>query len=88
MTPNQSTAAPLDPRAVELATAAACAAAACKADDVCVYDLHVVSSFCDAFVVCHGTNRRQVTAIAQGVIDALRERGARPLGVEGLDAGR
>lgn len=81
-------AAPLDPAAAELAAAAARAAAARKAEDVCVYDLHVVSSFCDAFIVCHGTNRRQVTAIAQGVIDDLRARGVRPIGVEGMDAGR
>ncbi len=79
---------PLDPAAHDLAVAAARAAAARKAEDVCVYDLHVVSSFCDAFVVCHGTNRRQVTAIAQGVIDELRARGVRPMGVEGMDAGR
>ncbi len=83
-----SPAPPLDPAALELATAAARAAAARKAEDVCVYDLHVVSSFCDAFIVCHGTNRRQVTAIAQGVIDELKLRDVRPIGVEGMDAGR
>ena len=85
---SQAPHAPLDPAAADLAAAAARAAAARKAEDVCVYDLHVVSSFCDAFVVCHGTNRRQVTAIAQGVIDDLRARGVRPIGVEGMDAGR
>lgn len=79
---------PLDPSSLELATLAARAAAARKAEDVCVYDLHIVSSFCDAFIVCHGTNRRQVTAIAQGVIDELRAKNIRPLGVEGMDAGR
>lgn len=79
---------PLDPSSLALATAAARAAAARKAEDVVAYDLHVVSSFCDAFVVCHGTNRRQVSAIAQGVIDELRTLGARPVGVEGMDAGR
>ncbi|MSP54878.1 MAG: ribosome silencing factor [Myxococcales bacterium] len=82
------TATPIDPGAADLAAAAARAAAARKAEDVCVYDLHVVSSFCDAFIVCHGTNRRQVTAIAQGVIDDLRARGVRPTGVEGMEAGR
>ncbi len=79
---------PMDPASLELASAAARAAAARKAEDVAVYDLHIVSSFCDAFVVCHGTNRRQVSAIAQGVIDELRTLNVRPIGVEGMDAGR
>ena len=86
MTPSAPS--PLDSASLTLATAAARAAAARKAEDVVVYDLHVVSSFCDAFVVCHGTNRRQVSAIAQGVIDELRTHNVRPIGVEGLDAGR
>ncbi len=86
MTPSAPS--PLDSASLTLATAAARAAAARKAEDVVVYDLHVVSSFCDAFVVCHGTNRRQVSAIAQGVIDELRSHNVRPIGVEGMDAGR
>lgn len=50
--------------------------------------MSAISSYCDAFVICHGTNRRQVRAIAEGIQESLRERGVRPLGVEGMDASR
>jgi ribosome-associated protein len=39
-------------------------------------------------MICHGTNRRQVRAIAEGIVEDLRALGARPIGVEGLDASR
>lgn len=39
-------------------------------------------------MVCHASNRRQVRAIAEGVVEDLRKLGVRPLGVEGLDASR
>ncbi len=46
------------------------------------------SSYCDGFLICSGTNRRQVRAIAEGVVEELRRQGVRPIGVEGLDASR
>lgn len=46
------------------------------------------SSYCDGFLICSGTNRRQVRAIAEGVVEQLRAQGVRPIGVEGLDASR
>jgi ribosome-associated protein len=47
-----------------------------------------VASYCDGFVICSGTNRRHVRAIAEGIVDDLRKAGLRPVGVEGLDASR
>lgn len=47
-----------------------------------------MSTFCDVFMICHATNRRQVRAIAEGIVDDLRAHGERPIGVEGLDASR
>ena len=47
-----------------------------------------ISSYCDAFVVCNGSNRRQVRAIAEGVVDDLKALGARTTGLEGMDASR
>lgn len=47
-----------------------------------------VSSIGDYFLLCTGTNRRQVKAIAEGIVEALRAQGVRPLGVEGLQASR
>lgn len=51
-------------------------------------DLSGVASYCDGFLVCTGTNRRHVRAIAEGIVEELREQGRRPVGVEGLDASR
>lgn len=47
-----------------------------------------VSSICDYFLLCTGTNRRQVKAIAEGIVEALRAQGVRPLGIEGVQASR
>jgi ribosome-associated protein len=55
---------------------------------VTLLDLTGVASYCDGFVICSGTNRRQVRAIAEGIIEDLRAAGVRPVGVEGLDASR
>ena len=53
-----------------------------------VMDIHEVTSFADAFVLLSGRSDRQVRAIAESIIDALRKAGDDPLGVEGLDDGR
>lgn len=53
-----------------------------------VLDLSKVSTFCDRFLICHGTNRRQVRAIAEGIVADLRLQGQVPVGVEGLAASR
>jgi len=72
----------------ELAIAAAEAIAARKGEDIVILDMSGISSYCDAFVVCHATNRRQVRAIAEGVAEDLKARGQRTIGIEGLDASR
>ncbi len=51
-------------------------------------DLTNIASYCDGFVICSGTNRRQVRAIAEGIVSDLRLEGVTPIGVEGLDASR
>src|SRR5882757_71960 len=43
-----------------------------KAIDVVVLDLRKADGFTDFFVICTGTNQRQVNAIADGVQDTLR----------------
>lgn len=72
----------------ELAISAAKAAAARKAEGIVILDMRGVSSYCDAFVICHGTNRRQVRAIAEGIAEDLKAVGKRTIGIEGLDASR
>jgi ribosome-associated protein len=39
-------------------------------------------------VVCQANNRRQVRAIAEGIVEDLRAQGRRVVGLEGLEAAR
>lgn len=57
-----------------------------KAEDVRVRHLEPVTDFADYFVICSGSNERQVQAIADAVERRLREEGVRPLHVEGYTA--
>ncbi len=56
-----------------------------KAFDLTVLDLRKAGGFTDYFVICSGANTRQVRAIADAVVDALREQGIKPAHVEGHD---
>ena len=68
-------------------TAAIAAALDKKAEQLVVLDLTKSSAFTDFFVICTGTNRRQVQAIADAVQDAVARRGTRPALVEGYERG-
>lgn len=59
-----------------------------KAVDVKVLRLGEVSDFTDYFLICSGTNERQVQAIADRVEDRLREERVRPLHIEGYNRGQ
>ena len=56
-----------------------------KAQDVVVLDLRQTPAFTDFFVLCSGTNPRQVKAIADAVEETLRAAKVRPAHVEGYD---
>jgi ribosome-associated protein len=57
-----------------------------KAEDVVVLDLRKTGGFTDYFVICTGTNARQMTAIADSVQDTLRQSlDQRPALAEGVD---
>jgi len=56
-----------------------------KAFDITVLDLRKAGGFTDYFVICSGANSRQVRAIADAVIDTLRDLGIKPAHVEGHD---
>lgn len=67
------------------------ALAACsdrKAVDGVVLDLRALSDATDYFVVVSGTSDTHVRAIAEHVLETLRERGVRAHHVEGLAGGR
>jgi ribosome-associated protein len=76
------------PHAVELATAAAEAAADKLATDVVALDVSDQLVITDVFVVASAPNDRQVRAIVDGVEDRLRELGAKPVRREGEKDGR
>jgi ribosome-associated protein len=59
-----------------------------KALGVVVLDLRGISSATDYFVICSGTSDIHVRAVAEHIIDALKERKIRPGHVEGLEGGR
>jgi len=56
-----------------------------KAVDLIVLDLRKAAGFTDFFLICSGTNVRQVRAIADAVMEKLADDGARPAHVEGYD---
>jgi ribosome-associated protein len=70
------------PKSIELAVRAA---EDKKAQDITVLDLRKAHGFTDFFVICSGTNSRQIRAIADGVTDALSLAGSRPAHKEGYD---
>ena len=78
---------PAAPRLTKELTAGLAAALDKKAEDVIVLDLSKTSAFTDFFVICTGTNVRQVQAIADAVRDAIGKTGAKPALMEGYDRG-
>jgi len=59
-----------------------------KAQDLKVLHLGDVSGFTDYFLICSGTNERQVQAIADAVEERLRAERVCPLHVEGYNRGQ
>jgi ribosome-associated protein len=56
-----------------------------KAVDLKVLHLQQVSDFTDYFLICSGTNERQVQAIADAVEERLRANKVRPMHIEGYN---
>lgn len=54
-----------------------------KAKDITVLDVQDFCSFTDVMVIASGNTRRQVTALAERVIEKVKESGYSPLGQEG-----
>lgn len=59
-----------------------------KAHDVTVLDLRGISSATDYFLIASGRSDVQVKAIAEHIVDELKDGGHRPNHVEGLQGGR
>jgi ribosome-associated protein len=74
-----------NPDTVGRVRAAVAAAEDRKAVDLKVLHLQQVSDFTDYFLICSGTNERQVQAIADAMEERLRANKVRPLHIEGYN---
>src|SRR3954452_1159792 len=54
-----------------------------KATDIVLLEIGGLTSLADYFVICSGSSERQLGAIADGIAEALRDEGVRPIGREG-----
>lgn len=54
-----------------------------KAFDIKILNVRKLTSITDRMIIASGNSSRQVSALADKVIEAAREHGIRPLGVEG-----
>jgi ribosome-associated protein len=76
-------------RSVELAQAAAAAAADKQARDIMIIDVSEQLVITDCFVIASATNDRQVHAVVDAIEESLRERhDAKPVRREGQREGR
>ncbi len=55
-----------------------------KGEEILILDIRQVSSFTDFFILCHGSNRKQIQAISSAVREIL-EQESRPAHVEGYE---
>ena len=58
-----------------------------KALDIVALDVRKIAMFTDYMIIVTGTSTRHVVAVAEKVVDRLREKGRRPVGVEGMESG-
>ena len=58
-----------------------------KARNPVLLDVRHLTSLADAFLICHGTSNRQVSAIAEHIRRELKKQGIKALSVDGLKDG-
>ena len=63
------------------------AASEIKAEEPLVLDLRQLTSFTDFFVILGGQSDRQVQAITDNIMQVLRKKRIKPLGIEGYETG-
>jgi len=57
-----------------------------KAADIVLLELAELTTLADYFVICSGGSERQLEAIADGIVETLRNDKIRPIGREGVAA--
>jgi ribosome-associated protein len=88
MRSGEKAAAPGEPTALEKALLAQRALVDKRAVDPVLLDMREITLITDYFLICHGSSSVHVRALSEGVAEALKEAGARPVGVEGRAAAR
>ncbi len=58
-----------------------------KAERPIVLDMRALTAYADSFIILTARSDRQVRAVAESIIHALKASGDAPLGVEGLEDG-
>ncbi len=58
-----------------------------KAKNPVLLDVRHLTSLADAFLICHGTSNRQVSAVAEHIQRDLKKQGINALSVDGLKEG-
>jgi ribosome-associated protein len=58
-----------------------------KALDVNVFEVSKLTSISDYMIIASGRSSRQVNALAEKVVEAAKENGIKPLGIEGKREG-
>jgi ribosome-associated protein len=70
-------------RALELGRQVVELAADKKAADIVLIAIAQLTTVADYLVICSGSSERQLGAIADGIVEGVRELGVRPIGREG-----
>lgn len=58
-----------------------------KAKDIAVLDVKHLTTMTDCMIIASGDSNRQTRALANNVLEKLKEQGVDPIGVEGEDSG-
>jgi ribosome-associated protein len=58
-----------------------------KGNDIVSLDVTELSDVMDTLVIASGTSNRHVKSLANNVVEELKDKGERPIGVEGMDSG-
>ncbi len=84
--PERQAPSPGEPPPLELARRIVELAEDKKAADIVLLDLTGLTTLADYFVIASGGSERQLDAIADGIVEALRDEKIRPFGREGVAA--